>query len=130
MLAGIFLMLAFLAMLLPVDLMRTTHQWLGLGTFPVAPITTYLARLTSLLYGVHGSIMFYTGLTIQYHWRMVRLLAWLHIVIGIALLIIDFTAPMPWYWTALEGGPIASVGVLMLILIKRGSPPLPETHLD
>jgi hypothetical protein len=121
-LSGGFLMTAFLAVFLPVQSMQSMHERLGLGEFPVAPITDYLARSTSLLYGVHGSILFYTGLTIQHHWRFVPLLGWLHIVIGMAMLGIDLAAPMPTYWTAMEGGPVAAVGVLMLFLFKKGSP--------
>jgi hypothetical protein len=123
MLSGMFLMSAFLTVLLPVATMQTVHEWLGLGEFPVTPITAYLARSTSLLYGVHGSVIFYTGLTIRYHWRFIPLIGWLHIVIGFAILAIDITAPMPMYWTVLEGGPIAAIGVLILFLFRRGSPP-------
>lgn len=120
-LSGSFLMCALLAMLLPVGTMQAAHQWLGLGEFPVAPITIYLARSTSLLYAVHGSIMFYTGLTIQNHWRFIPLLGWLHILIGMAIFVIDITSPMPTYWIAMEGGPIAALGVLMLVLFRKGS---------
>jgi hypothetical protein len=125
MVSGIFLMCAFFAMLLPVETMRMAHKWLGLGEFPVAPITDYLARSTSMLYGVHGSVMFYAGLTIQHHWRFVWLLGWLHVVIGVSLVVIDSMAPMPMYWTLMEGPSIAALGVLILFLFKRGSPPEP-----
>lgn len=118
------LMCAYLAMFLPVETMRMTHQWLGLGDFPVAPITDYLARSTSLLYGVHGTVMFYTGLTLQHHWRFASLLGWLHIVCGLSLLAIDFHAPMPAYWIVMEGGPIAALGGLILYLCKQGTPPV------
>ena len=122
MLSGSFLMTAFLTVLLPVMTMQAMHEWLGLGEFPVAPITDYLARSTSLMYGVHGSIMFYTGLTIQHHWRFIPLLGWLHIVIGTVMVMIDLTAPMPTYWIVMEGGPIAAVGVLILFLYRKNSP--------
>ena len=115
-LSGLFLMLAFVAVLLPVDWMARAHQWLSLGEFPDVPITVYLARSTSLLYGVHGVLMFYTGITIDRHWRLVWLFGWLHVVIGITILLIDITAPMPLYWTLLEGGPVAVLGILILVL--------------
>ena len=112
--SGLFLVTAFGTVLLPVSWMAATHQWLGLGGFPEFPITVYLARSTSLLYGVHGVMMFYTGCTIQKHWRLVPLFAWLHIGLGIAMFLIDWTAPMPWYWTLLEGPPVGALGVLLL----------------
>ena len=119
--SGAFLMCACFALLLPVETMRTAHEWLGLGDFPAAPITDYLARSTALLYAAHGIVTVYTGLTIQYHWRFVPVLGWLHVGIGLSMLAIDLHAPMPMYWTAMEGGPIAALGVCILVLAKRGT---------
>lgn len=118
-LAGMFLMLAFAAVLLPVPTMATIHRWLGLGDFPVQPITIYLARSTSLLYGIHGVLMFYTGCTLDHHWRLVWFFGWLHVVIGIVILAVDLLAPMPWYWTCLEGPPVAVLGGLILYLAEK-----------
>ena len=44
---GTILVTAFAAMLLPVDWMAATHEWLGLGAFPRAPVVDYLARSVS-----------------------------------------------------------------------------------
>ena len=58
-------MSAIVPVFFPVALMATLHQWLGvggeLGEFPNAPITIYLARSTSLLYAMHGAVMFYVA---------------------------------------------------------------------
>lgn len=118
-LSGVFLMSAFATMLLPVSWMAATHQWLGLGEFPDSPITVYLARSTSLLYAVHGLLMFYTGLTIESHWRWVKIFGWLHVVMGSSMFLIDWTSGMPIYWTAMEGPPVAMLGVVILVLLKR-----------
>ena len=118
-LTGLFLVSAFFAMALPVDWMAAIHRWLGLGEFPDAPITIYLARSTSLLYGVHGTLMFYTGWTIDKHWRFVSLLGCLHLVIGTAMFLVDWTSGMPAYWTFVEGPPVAILGVFILFLAAR-----------
>ena len=118
-LSGLFLMSAFLTTLLPVSWMNATHRWLGLGDFPDFPITKYLARSTSLLYGVHGLLMFYTGITIEHHWRFVKIFGWLHVLMGSSMVLIDVTSNMPTYWTALEGPPVAILGVIILVLLKR-----------
>ena len=117
--SGAFLISAFAAMLLPVATMDSVHDWLGLGDFPNRPITVYLARSTSLMYGIHGVLMLYTGLTLQHHWRLVKLFGWLHVVIGVSMLIVDFMASMPWYWTAFEGPPVTLLGVLIIYLAKQ-----------
>ncbi len=131
-LSGLFLMVAFLAVLLPVSWMSIGHRWLGLGDFPDQPITVYLARSTSLMYGVHGVLMLYIGLTLDNHWRLVKVLGYLHVLIGISMLIIDLTAPMPWYWTLVEGGPVAGLGVLILFLarVSFGSRPMSPSAED
>ncbi len=128
MLSGMFLMCAFAAILLPVTTMASIHQWLGLGEFPDVPIMAYLARSTSVLYGTHGFLMFYTGWTIRQHWRYVPIFGWLHIVIGMTLLVTDILAPLPLYWIVAEGGPIAALGVLILVLAKRGA--ISEIKID
>ena len=109
--SGMFLMLAFAAMLLPVEWMASAHQWLGLGEFPDRPITNYLARSPSLMYGLHGTLMFYTGLTIEKHWRFAPLFGWLHVLTGTSVFFFDWFAPMPMYWTLMEGPPVAALGV-------------------
>lgn len=130
-LTGLFLMSAFATTWLPVAWMDSTHRWLGLGEFPKAPITIYLARSTSLLYGVHGLLMLYTGLTIQQHWRFVEVFGWLHIVMGSCMLAIDWTSKMPGYWTALEGPPVAILGVIILILYSNAwKVPASETTVN
>jgi len=58
---GVGLLLATVAVFLPVSQMAIMHRWLGLGEFPDAPITIYLARSTSLLYAMHGAVMFYVA---------------------------------------------------------------------
>ena len=114
-------MLATLAVFLPVELMATCHQWLGLGDFPDAPITIYLARSTSLLYAMHGVIMFYVAWHFDRCQLLVPLLGWLHVVLGVAMIGVDLKAGMPLYWTALEGLPIALTGGAILWLNGRAT---------
>ena len=48
-LGGCLLLTAFVAVLLPVSWMAATHEWLGLGEFPRAPVVDYLARSVAAL---------------------------------------------------------------------------------
>ncbi len=115
-------MVAFGCIFIPDSGMAATHQWLGLGEFPDAPITRYLARSTSLLYGVHGLLMFVVGRNLARYAPLAALFGWLHVVIGLFMLGIDLTAGMPWYWTLVEGGPIALAGLLLVWLAKKAFP--------
>ena len=116
---GIGLLVAIIPVFFPVSTMATIHGWLGLGEFPDNPITIYLARSTSALYAIHGAIILLTGIKINELELLVPILGWIHVVIGIVMLGIDLTTPMPWYWTAVEGVPISLGGVLVLWLWKR-----------
>ncbi len=115
-------MLATVAVFLPVSQMAIIHRWLGLGDFPDAPITIYLARSTSLLYALHGVVMFYVAWHFDRCQMLVPLLGFLHVVLGIAMLGVDLNAGMPLYWTAGEGLPIALTGGAILWLNRRSSP--------
>ena len=118
---GCGLLVAAGAVFLPVETMAKMHQWLGLGEFPDAPITRYLARSTSLLYAVHGALILFVSLDLKRYWPLAALLGWLHVVIGLTMLGIDLSSPMPLYWTAGEGLPIAAVGALIVYLWRKSN---------
>jgi len=118
---GCGLMVAFFFMLIPAKLMMGIHAWLGLGDLPDAPITFYLARSTSLLYGIHGALMFVCGRNIRKYSDLMPVFGWLHVLIGAAMLGIDLAEGMPWWWTTFEGAPIAATGLLIVWLSKKAS---------
>ena len=120
---------AFGAVLLPTDWMAATHRWLGMGEFPDAPLTDYLARSVSALYGFHGVLLFLVaGDPLRYQ-RIVRYLGVMDIVFGVMLLSIDLHAGMPAPWTMFEGPPLAGSGVLVLYLLSRATKPPSEVIL-
>jgi len=116
---GGFLLIATLAMFLPVPVMAHIHELLGLGRFPDAAITIYLARSTSLMYAIHGALTLYVAVQWNPFYRLVPFLALLHVLIGFSLIGIDLTTGMPSYWTWLEGGPIACFGLFLLWLYHK-----------
>ncbi|MEE2826397.1 MAG: hypothetical protein VYE64_07190 [Planctomycetota bacterium] len=116
---GGFLLIATLAMFLPVPVMARIHELLGLGRFPDDAITVYLARSTSLMYAIHGALTLYIAVQWNPFYRLVPFLALLHVLIGFSLIGIDVTTGMPSYWTCLEGGPIACFGLFLLWLYRR-----------
>ena len=118
---GVGLLLATVAVFLPVSQMAIMHRWLGLGEFPDAPIAIYLARSTSLLNAMHGAVMFYVALHFDRCQTLVPLLGVLHMVLGITMIGVDLNAGMPLYWTAGEGLPIALTGGAIFWLYRRSS---------
>jgi hypothetical protein len=123
---GCGLMVAMIPMCFPRALMATIHGWLGLGEFPDAPITLYLARSTSLMYAVHGTLMLFVSFDVKRYWPMVAVFGWLHVLIGVVMFCIDWTSPMPLYWIAGEGIPIALAGLLIVWLWRMAGRPVWE----
>ena len=115
------LLMALPTIFLPVSLMNQIHGWLGLGEFPDQPISVYLARSCSALYATHGAILMLIAIAPRRHWSLIGPLAILHFLLGAVLLFTDLTAPMPFFWTALEGGPIMAYGAVLYFLWKRAS---------
>ena len=114
--------LAFLAMLLPVEWMAATHRWLGLGEFPRAPIVDYLTRSVSSLYGFHGVLVLIVSRDPIRYQTIVRYLGWMYILGGVFAIVIDLYAPLPWYWTAVEGPSTLLSGALILYLSRSLRP--------
>ena len=115
-LAGCVTAAAFLAIVLPVEWMASTHQWLGLGEFPRSPVVDYLARSVAALYGFHGVLLLIiSGDPIRYR-AIVSYVAVMNILFGLIVLAIDIHAGMPLAWTVVEGPPILLFGIVLTLL--------------
>jgi hypothetical protein len=113
------LMLAFLAVLLPVDWMAATHPRLGLGEFPRTPIVDYLTRSIAALYGFHGVFVWLVSLDPVRYRLFVWFAAIMNILFGAMMIAIDLHADMPALWTALEGPSIIVMGMAIAALAAR-----------
>jgi hypothetical protein len=112
------MLLAFGAVFFPTRWMATLHEWLGLGPFPDAPITEYLTRSVSLLYGIHGGLfLVLAGNVRRYRDPLVYLIV-MGVVFGTIMTLIDLRAPVPLYWTLSEGPLILLFSVLLLYLSR------------
>jgi hypothetical protein len=113
---GALMLFASFAIFLPTEWMARTHGWLGLGTFPASPLVEYLTRSNSLLYALHGGLLCSVASRVRRHTAIVGYLGWTNVVAGAVMVGIDLRAGMPWYWTLVEGPPVAAFGVVMLYL--------------
>jgi hypothetical protein len=117
--AGI-LLLALPCALLPFAWMDSIHrEALGLGSLPDVPLTKYMARSLSLVYGMHGVVL----LTVVLNWErcrpLVPLLAWMHVAFGFMMLAVDLDAGLPWWWCVSEGPGLIGYGLLVLAVCRR-----------
>lgn len=109
---------AIFTVFLPEATMASVHEGLGLGAFPAAPITTYLARSLSAMYAFHGALLFILSTDVRRFRPVIILLGWATAVLGFILFAIDLTAPMPAWWVFAEGPWVVVIG---LVLARLGS---------
>ena len=103
--------------LVPMSWMAEVHaSLLGLGPMPQAPIVEYMARTLSLLYAVHGAVVFRVSFDLVRFRPFVGFLGALHTAVGLCIIGIDLAAGLPWWWVLGEGPGIAVGGVLVLLL--------------
>jgi hypothetical protein len=123
---GAVLLLAAPCALLPFSWMDTVHRdWLELGPLPDALITRYLTRSLALTYALHGAVV----LALTSNWPryrpLVPILGCLHIAFGCAIVVVDWSAGIPWWW-ALGEGSSAGFGVVLLLVYPRASRANPD----
>ena len=109
-------LLALGAVVMPRSWMAGTHEWLGLGEFPAAPIVENLARSVSAFYAIFGAVCLVLASDIERYRPLIKFLGALLVIFGVALLGIDLAAGMPPWWTASEGLSTIVFGVLLLAL--------------
>ena len=109
-------LLALGAVVIPRSWMAGTHEWLGLGEFPAAPIVENLARSVSAFYAIFGAVCLVLASDIERYRPLIKFLGALLVIFGAALIGIDLAAGMPPWWTASEGLSTIVFGVLLLAL--------------
>jgi hypothetical protein len=108
---GIMMSLAFVAVVMPTSAMATIADWLGVGPLHRAPLTEYLTRSLSVMYGVFGVLHLYLARDVVRYLDLIVVFGWLTIVAGVMVTVIDFAAGMPLLWSWSEGPPTVVVGV-------------------
>lgn len=112
---GLLDLLALLAVISPRGWIEECHQSLGMGSFPVEPITGYLARSTSLWYASYGMLLWFVSSDVEKNSQLIACLAWIMVVQGFVVVGIDIAEGMPGWWTAIEGPCCIGLGASLLI---------------
>lgn len=106
---GVVDLLAFVAMLQPVETLGQVHAWLGLGTFPEQVIAAYLTRTASMLYGLCGLLLLFLSTDVDRYRPVIRFIAGCGMAAGMVLLGIDAVSQMPGWWLWVEGPLCAAI---------------------
>jgi hypothetical protein len=110
---------AFLAVVMPTSAMAAIADWLGVGPLPRSPLTEYLTRSLSAMYGVLGVLHLYLARDVVRYLDLIVVIGWLTVVAGAIVTVVDFTAGMPPLWSWSEGPPTVLAGLAYVWLARR-----------
>ena len=109
---------ALVAVFMPSSWMAATHQWLGLGEMPTAPVVEYLARSLSAFYALVGALCLVVASDLERYRSLVRFLGAAFALMSVVFLGVDLAAGMPWWWSASEGPGGVVFGALLFLLAR------------
>lgn len=110
---------ALLAALMPDSWADACAEFMGVEPLPHTPLAGYLARLSSLMYVVHGATLFIVAKKMPQSLFMVRPLGCVTSLLGCFMLAIDLAEGMPIMWTGIEFTALTANGVIMMVLARR-----------
>lgn len=116
---GAVMMLALVAAVMPGEWMARTHEALGLGAFPDAPIVRYLARSLSAFYALAGALCWMLAADVRRYNPLIAFLAYATIATGVLLQVTDLALELPAWWKYGEGPADVALGAVTLILLNR-----------
>ena len=113
-LAGVFEILAFIAVVMPQSWMEISHEWIGLGAFPGGPVLMFLIRQASYVYGMHGVSLIVLSLDVK-RFRPIIILNGISFLLAAPVFVaIDYSAGMPWWWTIADPLGCGFLGAILL----------------
>jgi hypothetical protein len=112
-------LLALIFVAAPYSWMNFIHQYLGMGTLPAEPIVGYLARSTSAFYAMLGGLAILISINLLKYKIILRFLGLTTIIMGCALIAVDWLEGMPYYWKIAEGPLDTLLGVLFFVASYR-----------
>lgn len=118
---GFFDLIALAAVFSPRSWIETSHQMLGMGTFPAEPIAGYLARCTSIWYASYGLLLWFISCDVRRYSALITFLACAMLAQGFVIVWIDLGEGMPIWWTCLEGPCCSGLGACLLALQRSSS---------
>ena len=112
-------LLAFLAAVMPEHWMVEIAEALGFDPFPDSPLTFYLARNLSLLYGFVGAFLIVVSFDLDRYRPLVCYIAMGTILFSLLQLLVDAQSGLPAWWTLGESLSTLVGGVLLYWIQRR-----------
>lgn len=122
-LGGLVCATALLAMVMPQAWHAAIHAWLGLGTFPDAPIAEYLARGMSGVCGIYGVLLIWLARDVQRYASLLAVQAVLLMGVSLAATVVLIESGMPEWWLYGDAGSVWAFQLLVLLLLRQSQRP-------
>ncbi len=87
---------------MPARWIEETAEWLGFEPFPESPLTYYLARNLSLMYGFVGATLLVIVNDYQRYHPVIRKVAIGTVLFGLLQGVVNLQSRLPWWWIASE----------------------------
>ncbi|HKO98489.1 MAG TPA: hypothetical protein VJU86_15940 [Pyrinomonadaceae bacterium] len=113
--------LAFIAVVMPRSWMESSHLWLGMGVMPDGPLIDFMIRQASYVYGMHGVSLFILASDVVRFRTLVIFNGISFLLAGPVFFLIDYSAGVPMWWTAVDTLGCAFFGAALLWLNRRSS---------
>ena len=99
--------------------MAAVADWLGVGPLHRSPLTEYLTRSLSTMYGVLGVLHLYLARDVLRYLDLIVVIGWLTVVTGAIVTVVDFAAGMPLFWSWSGGPPTVLAGLAYVWLARK-----------
>lgn len=117
------LLAAVVPAVMPFAWMAAVHDRIGLvPELPDTPLVNYLTRSLSLIYAMHGAILWFVSLEVRRWLPVVKCLAVLGGVFGASMFALDYLVRMPPWWVVGEGPFILAASLVVWRLAGRVAP--------
>ncbi len=114
-LGGTIEMLAFCAVVLPLELMERAHSGIGMGPMPQGTLVEFMIRQASFCYGMHGILMWVLSFDVQRFEPLVQLIGWTFLIYGPVFAWIEWKSGAPWWWTTFDPIACSALGLGILL---------------
>ena len=92
---ALLLLTALVPSMMPFAWMQEIHQFLGMGELPEGPLIGYLTRSLSMLYAMHGAVIFFVSRDVRRFLPIVKFMVALGVFFGLWMTGLDIVVGMP-----------------------------------
>ncbi len=122
-LGGLVCAIALLAVVMPRAWHASIYAWLGLGTFPDAPIVEYLARGVSGVCGIYGVLLIWLARDVRRYASLIAMQAVLLMGVSLAATMALIDSGMPGWWLYGDAGAVWAFQTMVLLLLRQSQRP-------